>query len=250
MFIEFMIQNQLFLFSLEDFAQILNVRCEGACVFSDRWRVDELIYGLPTDGPYQTNLPPFEDIISSIRVDRDGQVTRIRHEAEIDVLEYQVLTRKIEPTLKPLEEIIQENVFCLGEWSGSLNKARLILPYGILLTHLFTFIMSEYPELNNESYVLHDRVMTPLGAQLGRKPRRDRGTRRGRPSTFDQPALSHHNDDDGNDEGTSRASTHSPIRYVNSLTDQVPQIFQTPPNIEAHLEPFYTRQTKIINRQV
>ncbi|GKF88819.1 hypothetical protein Tco_0262782, partial [Tanacetum coccineum] len=72
-----------------------------------------MIYGIPTDGPYQTNLPPIEDIISSIRVDRDGQVRRIRHEAEIDVLEYQVLTREIEPTLKPLEEIIRENVFCL-----------------------------------------------------------------------------------------------------------------------------------------
>ncbi|GJV81534.1 hypothetical protein Tco_1517404 [Tanacetum coccineum] len=90
----------------------------------------------------------------------------------------------------------------------------------------------------------------------------DRCTERGRPSTF----LLHLNnlsfislfynddddddDDDGNDEGTSRASTPSPIRYVNSLTNQVPQVFQNPPNIDPHLEPFYTRQTEIINRQV
>ncbi|GJW79448.1 hypothetical protein Tco_0143423 [Tanacetum coccineum] len=81
--------------------------------------------------------------------------------------------------------------------------------------------------------------------------------RRGRHSTssssaFDQPSSSHLNDDDdyGNDEGTSRASTPSPIRYVNSLTDQVPQVFQNPTNIKPHLEPFYTRQTEIINRQV
>ncbi|GJW46962.1 ribonuclease H-like domain-containing protein [Tanacetum coccineum] len=88
--------------------------------------------------------------------------------------------------------------------------------------------MNEYPELYNESYVLHDHVMTPLAAQLGQKLRSDRGTRRGCPSTssstFDQPSSSHHNDeDDGNDEGTSRAITPSPIRYVNSLTNQVPQ---------------------------
>ncbi|GJS16963.1 hypothetical protein Tco_0411435 [Tanacetum coccineum] len=180
MFIEFVIQNQFFSYSLEEFALILDVPCEGACVFTDRWRLDELAYGIPSDGPYQTNLPSIEDIISSIRIDRDGQVRRIRHEEEIDVLEYQVLTREIEPTLKPLEEIIRENAFCLGE----------------------------------------------------RKPRRDRGTRRGRHSTssssaFDQPSSSHLNDDDddGNDEGTSRASTPSPIRYVNSLTNQVPQVF-------------------------
>ncbi|GKB28210.1 alpha/beta hydrolases superfamily protein [Tanacetum coccineum] len=84
-------------------------------------------------------------------------------------------------------------------------------------------------KLNNESNILHDRVMTPLAAQLEQKPRRDHGTRRGHHSTssssaFDQPSSSHLNDDDddGNDEGTSRVSTPSPIRYVNSLTNQVP----------------------------
>ncbi|GJY32897.1 hypothetical protein Tco_0417366 [Tanacetum coccineum] len=136
------------------------------------------------------------------------------------------------------------------------KQKRLILPYGMLLTRLFKLIVRENPELENESYVLYDHVMTPLAAQLKRKPRRDRGTRRGRHSTsssaFDQPSSSHLNDDDddGNDEGTSRASTPSPIRYVNSLTNQVPQVFQNPPNIDPHLEPFYTRQTEIINRQV
>nr|GEZ91608.1 hypothetical protein [Tanacetum cinerariifolium] len=50
------------------------------------------------------------------------------------------------------------------------------------------------------------------------KPRRDRGTTRGRhstsSSTFNQPSSSHLNDDDdddGNNEGTSRASTPSLI---------------------------------------
>ncbi|GJX35366.1 hypothetical protein Tco_0246923 [Tanacetum coccineum] len=117
--------------------------------------------------------------------------------------------------------------------------------------------MNEYPELHNESYVLYNRVMNPFAAQLERKPKRDRGKRRGRHSTssssaFDQPSLSHLNDDDdgGNDEGTSRASTPSAINYGNSLTNQVPQVFKNPPNIDPDLEPFYTRQTKIINRQV
>ncbi|GJU57691.1 retrovirus-related pol polyprotein from transposon TNT 1-94 [Tanacetum coccineum] len=71
-------------------------------------------------------------------------------------------------------------------------------------------------------------------------------------STFDQPSSSHLNDDDDdeNNEGTSRASTPSPIHYVNSLTNQVPQVFQNLPNIDPNMEPFYTRQTEIINRQV
>ncbi|GKD93910.1 hypothetical protein Tco_1373747 [Tanacetum coccineum] len=106
MFVEFVIQNQLFSYSLENFAQTLDVPCEGACVFTDMWRLDELAYGIPSDGPYQTNPSSIEDIISSIRIDREGQVRRIHHEEEIDVHDYQILTREIIPTLKPLEEII------------------------------------------------------------------------------------------------------------------------------------------------
>ncbi|GJZ27011.1 hypothetical protein Tco_0571264 [Tanacetum coccineum] len=191
---------------LEDFAQILIIPCEGACVFSDRWSLDELVYGAPSEGPYQTNLPSPDDIISYVREDREGQVTRIRHQEEIEKFNLAYFMEK------------------RMEWVT--KQARLILPYGMLLTRLFDFIISEYPELKNESYVLYDRVMTPLAAQLERKPRRDRGTRRGRQSTssssaFDQPSSSHLNDDDddGNDEGTSRASTPSAIRYVNSLTN-------------------------------
>ncbi|GJZ81979.1 hypothetical protein Tco_0646973 [Tanacetum coccineum] len=142
--------------------------------------------------------------ISLFEVDREGQVCRIRHEEEIDVHDYQILTREIIPTLKPLEEIIRENVFCLGgnrdhvpaclcfmlycvvhserfnlayymakrmEWvtNGQLGN----LPYGMLLTHLFKFIMNKYPKLYNESFFLYDRVMNPLAAQLERKPRKD-----------------------------------------------------------------------------
>ncbi|GKB91315.1 hypothetical protein Tco_0963587 [Tanacetum coccineum] len=69
---KFGIQNQYFSLSLEDFAQILRIPCEGACVFSDRWSLDELVYGAPSEGPYQTNLPSPGDIISCIREDREG----------------------------------------------------------------------------------------------------------------------------------------------------------------------------------
>ncbi|GKF41162.1 hypothetical protein Tco_0124504, partial [Tanacetum coccineum] len=205
------------------------------------WSLDELAYGVPTDGPYQTNPPSPNDIISSIQIDQEGQVYRIRHEEDIDVLEYQILTLEIMPTLKPLEEIIRENIFCLGGnqdhvpmylcymlycvvHSEKLNltyymakriewltkQKRLILPYGMLLTRLFKLIMNENHELYNESYVLYDRAMNPLAAQQERKTRKDHGTRRDRHSTsssssaFDQPSSSYLNDDDdGYGKGTS-----------------------------------------------
>ncbi|GJU90771.1 hypothetical protein Tco_1303194 [Tanacetum coccineum] len=150
-----------------------------------------LAYDVPTDGPYQTNLPSPDDLISFIRNDQEGQVTRIRHEEEIDVQDHQILTREIVSTLKPLEEIIWENFFCLG--------------------------------------FLYDRVMNPLTAQQERKTTMDCGMRRGHHSTssssaFAQPSSSHLNDDDddGNDKGTSHVSTPSPTRFVNSLTNDVP----------------------------
>nr|GEV80465.1 pentatricopeptide repeat-containing protein [Tanacetum cinerariifolium] len=132
MFIEFVIQNQFFSYSLEDFAQILNIPCEVACAFTNLWSLDELAYGVPSDGPYQANPPSPDDIISSNRIDREN-----------------------------------------------------------------------------------------------RKPRKDGGTRRGRhftsSSTFNEPYSSHlSDDDDGNNEGTSRASTPPLVRYVNSLTNKVP----------------------------
>nr|GEX90093.1 pentatricopeptide repeat-containing protein [Tanacetum cinerariifolium] len=121
------------------------------------------------------------------------------------------------------------------------KQARLILPYGMLLTRLFDFIIDENPELQNESYVLYDRVMNPLAAQLERKPRRDRGTTRGRHSTsssaLNQPSLSHLNDDDdddGNNKGNSRASTPSPIRDEDVTITPSPTTTSsslTPPNV-------------------
>nr|GEX47536.1 putative reverse transcriptase domain-containing protein [Tanacetum cinerariifolium] len=107
------------------------------------------------------------------------------------------------------------------------KQARLILSYGMLLTHLFKYVMSESPEIFNESCVLYDRVMYPLVIQQERKTQKDYDTKRGRHSTssssaFDQASSSHLNDDDDrNDKGTSCASTPSSTHFVKSLTNEI-----------------------------
>nr|GEW36692.1 hypothetical protein [Tanacetum cinerariifolium] len=88
------------------------------------WSLDKLAYGVPSDGPYQTNPPSPDDIILTIRIDREGQVRRIRHEEEIDVQEYQFLAREIKPTLKPLEETIWENVILSGVLVMQLQQEK------------------------------------------------------------------------------------------------------------------------------
>ncbi|GJR05035.1 hypothetical protein Tco_0528019 [Tanacetum coccineum] len=106
MFVEFMFHDQYYSFSLEEFAEILGVPSEGACVFTDKWELYELANGLPEDGPYETFLPSLDDIITLVRVDREGPVTRVHHNKEIDVREYQILTRKIDLTFKDIEIIL------------------------------------------------------------------------------------------------------------------------------------------------
>nr|GEU49628.1 copia protein [Tanacetum cinerariifolium] len=172
------------LFQMNVKSAILNgfINEEGACVFTNRWSLDELACGVPSDGPYQTNPPSPDDIILTIQIDQESQVRRIRHEEEIDVQEYQILTRL--STLKPLEEIIWENTFCLGDCVMNPLAAQL----------------------ERKSRKDH-------GTRRGRHSTSS--------STFNQPSSSHLNDDDddGNNEGTSRASTPSPICYVNLLTN-------------------------------
>ncbi|GKA02100.1 hypothetical protein Tco_0674765 [Tanacetum coccineum] len=208
-----MIQNQLFSYTLKEFAQILDIPYEGVCVFTNKWSLDELTYGVPRDGPYQTNPPSPDDIISYIQNDQEGQVTRTRHKQEIDVQDHQVLAREFVSTLKPLSKKFNLAYFIAKRMEFVTKQARLILPYGMLLTRLFKYVIGESPELFNESYVLYDRVMYPPTAQQKRKTRKDYGTRRGHHSTsssfsFDQPSSSHLNDD-GNDEGTTHAIDYS-----------------------------------------
>nr|GEV80437.1 putative Gag-polypeptide of LTR copia-type [Tanacetum cinerariifolium] len=131
------------------------------------------------------------------------------------------------------------------------NEAPVVIPNGhvIPVEGKGDFILPGGAKINGVLYIPNFKLNLIY-------TRKDRGTRRGRHSTsssfaFDQPISSHlNNDDDGNGKGTLRTSTLSPICFVNSLINNVPQVFQNPPNIDPHMEPFYTRQTEIINRQV
>ncbi|GJX69656.1 hypothetical protein Tco_0305383 [Tanacetum coccineum] len=158
------------------------------------------------------------------------------------------------PLKRELSEHYNLSYFVEKQMEFVTKQPRLILQYGMLLTRLFKYVISVNPELSNDRYVLYDRVMYPLTAQQERKTRKDYGTRRGRSSTsssstLGQPSSSHLNDDDndGNKEGASRASTPSPTRFFKSLANEVPRVFSNPPNIDPNMKEFYTHQTEILN---
>ncbi|GJZ94048.1 retrovirus-related pol polyprotein from transposon TNT 1-94 [Tanacetum coccineum] len=100
MFVEFVIQNQLLSFTLEEFSQILGIPFRGQCFFSDKWSLDHLESSIPTGGPYQKNHPSLDENNLYVQEEREDVVTRIRHDKVIDVEENQILTCEITSIMK------------------------------------------------------------------------------------------------------------------------------------------------------
>ncbi|GKA63505.1 retrovirus-related pol polyprotein from transposon TNT 1-94 [Tanacetum coccineum] len=166
---------------------------------------------------------------------------------------------QLETSSDPLSEQYNLAYFIAKRMELVTKQPRLIMPYSMLLTRLFKHVMTISHGVLDDYYDLHDHVMYPLTAQQEQKTRKYYGTKRGRHSTssssaFGQPSSSHLNDDNDDDDenvkGTSRTSTSSPTHFVNSLINEVPRVFENPPNINPDMEPFYTLQTEILNRQV
>lgn len=111
--------------------------------------------------------------------------------------------------MKPMTEIIRENVFCLGgnrdhvpaclshilycvalnvpynlayymakKMEFARSKPTMVLPYGMLLTRLFRHVMRHYPVFNNVEYHSVDPVMFLLTHNLDCRTRSYYGSRR------------------------------------------------------------------------
>ncbi|GKB40919.1 hypothetical protein Tco_0885861 [Tanacetum coccineum] len=201
--------------------------------------LNDLPYSVSTGGPYQTNPPSPDDIKLLVQIEQRGVVTRIPHEQEIVVEENQILTREITDVMKTWVDIIRENDFCLGGNRDHVPACLCLMLFYIATSAQYN--LAYFIAKRMELVTKQARLILPYGRSSTSSS-----------SAFGQPSSSHPNDDDndGNDEGTSRASTPFPTRFVNSLTNEVPQVFSNPPNIDPNMEPFYTRQTEIINRQV
>ncbi|GJV75407.1 hypothetical protein Tco_1506991 [Tanacetum coccineum] len=236
---------------IKEFGQFLSNPSNGACSFTNKWSLDDLQYSVPMSGLYQTNPPWPDEIKNYVQEEREGLVTR---KCLLSGGNQDHVPTCLCHMLYCVARSERYNLayFIAKRMEFVTKQPWLILPYDMLLTRLFKYVISESPELLNDRYVLCDLVMYPLTAQQQRNTRKDYGTRKGRSSTssssaFGQPSSSHPKDDDndGNDKGTSRASTPSPTYFVNSLPNDIPQIFSNPPNIDPNIEAFCTRQTEI-----
>ncbi|GJZ71503.1 retrovirus-related pol polyprotein from transposon TNT 1-94 [Tanacetum coccineum] len=80
--------------------------------------------------------------------------------------------------------------FFLKRMEKTRSKPKELLPYGMLLTRLFNHVVSVFPELAIDLYILHDRFMHPLAPHYECKTRSDHGKKRPRESNV--ASLSHH----------------------------------------------------------
>ncbi|GJU19388.1 pentatricopeptide repeat-containing protein [Tanacetum coccineum] len=186
--VNFVIQSKSFSLTLEEFGQILKIPFKGHVSHTDMWSLDYLSISVPSKGRYKTTPPSLSVVKSFIQIPRQGQVTRTRNKKTIVVDKNKILTRKIQPHMKPWVDIIHENAIYLGghkdhvsaylyhmlyciETSTQYNlafcvlkrmektrsKPKELLPYGMLLTRLFKYDVSIFPELEIDRYISHDR---------------------------------------------------------------------------------------------
>ncbi|GJT44233.1 hypothetical protein Tco_0952948 [Tanacetum coccineum] len=100
-----------------------------------------------------------------------------------------------------------------------------------LLTRLYRHIMEAYPHLDNGIYDIVDRACHSVSSS----------------SSHPHGTSSHQHDDD-DDVETSRASTPSPITYLNSLDLLNYQNYQMPSVSERTDKTLFERQTDLLNQ--
>ncbi|GKF24972.1 hypothetical protein Tco_0080866 [Tanacetum coccineum] len=131
----------------------------------------------------------------------------------------------------------------------SRSKPKELLPYGMLLT--FKHVVSIFPELAIDRYILHDRVMHPLAPYYERKTRSNHGTKRPRESnasssstTLNHPSLSHPLNDtlDENDDESFHSNSSSLSQNISSSSNVVSRVRQNPPH-ESHYLNTYLSET-------
>ncbi|GJV85774.1 hypothetical protein Tco_1525672 [Tanacetum coccineum] len=201
------------------------------------WSLDYLSISVSSKGRYKTTPPSPNVVKSLIQVPRQGQVTHTKNKKTTVVDKNEILTRKIQPHMKPWVDIICKNVICLGghhdhvsaclchmiycietstpyilaffilkRMEKARNKPKKLLPYGMLLTRLFKHVVSIFPDLAIDHYLSHNRVMHPLAPHYERKTRSDLGKKRPRDSnasssstTLNHPSSSRPLDDSVNE---------------------------------------------------
>nr|GEV53773.1 ribosomal protein L7Ae/L30e/S12e/Gadd45 [Tanacetum cinerariifolium] len=121
------------------------------------------------------------------------------------------------------------------------------LPYGMFFNHIYRHVMEHYPHLDNGIYNVVDRVMRLLALKQTQKPQSDRGMPKARHSVSSSSTHHHGSSSchgyDNDDDGTSRASTHSLTTFLQSLLPLNYQKYDIPTSSQQDDDLLFERQT-------
>nr|GEW06651.1 retrovirus-related Pol polyprotein from transposon TNT 1-94 [Tanacetum cinerariifolium] len=212
--------------------------------------LNQRTFSVLSKGRYKTTPPSPNVVKSFIQIPRQGQATRTKNKKTIVVDKNEILTREIQPHMKPWVDIICENIICLGghkdhvsaylchtfycidtytrynpalfirkRMEKTRNKPKELLPYGMLLTRLFKHVVPVFIELIIDYYISHNRVIHPLASHYKQNTQLDHGKKRPHESnasssstTLNPPSFSHPLDDtiDENDDESFHSNSSFP----------------------------------------
>ncbi|GJY24434.1 hypothetical protein Tco_0398092 [Tanacetum coccineum] len=172
--------KRTFKFSLESFASILSIPCEGECSYSKESSLGSLKTNQESNTPYQTHIPTPNEIIQSITT--TGQT----------IFPNKILKEELRHDMRSWNEIIQDNAFGTQNDSPFLpasschmmyciltstpfnfayfltkrvekikNQPNSPMPYGMILNRLYDHIIKINPHLQKSKYKSYWPSMKP-----------------------------------------------------------------------------------------
>ncbi|GJZ27963.1 copia protein [Tanacetum coccineum] len=172
--------KRIFNFSLESFASILSIPCEGECSYSEESSLDSLKTNQESNTPYQIHIPTPNEIIQSITT--TGQT----------IFQNKILKEDLCHDMRSWNEIIQDNAFGTQNDSPFLlasschmmyciltstpfnfayfltkrvkkikNKPNSLMPYGMILNSLYDYLIKINPHIRKSQYKSYWPSMKP-----------------------------------------------------------------------------------------
>ncbi|GKC26684.1 hypothetical protein Tco_1033978 [Tanacetum coccineum] len=254
--VRFTIDNVETILTLENFAQILRIPCEGVCLYSHEWSFSSLQRSLdphPNLYPHPTKEPSL--VRDALFKERPELIIRKIKGDNETLKPFQMLNTEFKDTFKKWYLILNENVICLTGHKDHPNvslcymlyclsigkrfnlayyivhrmmsvtqSSQMTLPYAMLLTRLFKHVQINHPHPLPNEFNLVDHVMIPLSNKRknriktkGKRPRLPTPT----PSNSSGSSQSPHN------QGTSTNPSSDPID--NYTLDPMAYLNQLPP---------------------
>ncbi|GKA21201.1 hypothetical protein Tco_0701190 [Tanacetum coccineum] len=193
--IGFTIQDKDFIMTLEKFGQVLQISYKGTCVFSKECSLEVLNTTREKHVSYQTNLPNIRDVVQNICIPSSHQ-----NYSNPTI----ILLDNLPPNIKDWELIVRENVICVDTHKISLDACSAIMlyhlknsqdfnlvyfiaykiegvknrvycpiPYGLLVTRLYRFVLARHPKLfrpyHTLQFVMHYRMMSSINRKNEKK---------------------------------------------------------------------------------